>query len=185
MAVIHQATIVPTKIEFAHTWLDQQPWAPPGETEMIGGYRFDDPAGEVGIEGLLVRRGEAVLHLPVTYRGAPLAGAEASLVTTMTHTALGDRWVYLAAADPVARTAYLAFLNGEIEQEGIEYHAEDGTVEHRTPGVTVVASGETGKGTVDDLQFIGLVAAPGAGPVDGHAEIVATWDGGSGVVALV
>jgi hypothetical protein len=43
----------------------------------VSAYRFDDPAGEVGIETLLVRRGAGpVLQVPLTYRGAPLAGAE-------------------------------------------------------------------------------------------------------------
>lgn len=181
MAVIHQATIVPTKLEFADAWLNQQPWAPEGETEMIGGYRFDDPAGEVGIEGLLLRRGEAVLHLPLTYRGAPLEGAEDSLVTTMTHSALGDRWVYLAAGDQVARAAYLAFLSGQTEQAVLEVHNTDGSVEFRPVPVAVTARGEVGKGTVDDVQFVGLLGSP----LTGAAELVATWDGGSGVVAVV
>lgn len=181
MAVLHQATIVPTKLEFADAWLNKQPWAPAGETEMVGAYRFDDPAGEVGIEGLLLRRGDAVMHLPVSYRGAPLDGAEESLVTTMTHTALGDRWVYLAAADPVARAAYLAFLRGEAEQAQLEVHNADGSVEFRPLTVTVTATGDAGKGTAADLQFVGLLGAP----LSGVAEIVATWDGGSGTVAVL
>lgn len=181
MAVIHQATISPTKLEFAQAWLDQQPWAPQGPTEMVGGYRFDDPAGEVGIEGLLLRRGEAVLHLPVSYRGAPLEGGEEFLVTTMTHTALGDRWVYLAAGDPVARAAYLAFLSGEQQQAPLEVHHCDGSVEHREPSVTITAHGEVGKGTAEDLEFVGLVGSP----VPGTAWITATWAGGSGTVAVL
>lgn len=181
MAVIHQSSISPTKLEFADAWLDQQPWAPEGPSEMIGGYRFDDPAGEVGVEGLLLRRGDAVLHLPVTYRGAPLAGGEEFLVTTMTHTALGDRWVYLAAGDPVARAAYWAFLTGQQTQAALEVHAADGTITHRDPVVTVIAHGEVGKGTAEDLELIGRLGSP----VSGTAWIEAVWPDGRGTVAVV
>lgn len=180
MAILHSAEISPSKLELADAWLNAQSWAPAGEGEMIGGYRFDDPAGEVGIEGLLVRRGETVLHVPLTYRGAPLEGAEESLVTTMTHTVLGDRWVYLAAGDPVAREVFFAALSGGATQAALEVHQADGTVEFREPPVQVVAHGEAGKATTADLQFLGRVEdqAPG----HESAVLVATWPGGSGVV---
>lgn len=68
----------------------------------LGSYRFDDPDGEVGMETHLLGTADGqVLQVPLTYRGAPRAGAEGSLVTTMTHTALGDRWIYDGCHDPV------------------------------------------------------------------------------------
>lgn len=72
--------------------------------------RFDDPAGEDGIEVHLVRvpGTEEILQIPVTYRGAPLENAEPHLITEMSHSVLGTRWVYDGAADPV-------FL-GELER---------------------------------------------------------------------
>lgn len=48
--------------------------------------------------------------MPLTYRGAPRPDAEGSLVTTMTHTTLGRRWVYDACHDPV----YVATLASTI-----------------------------------------------------------------------
>lgn len=40
-----------------------------------------------------------VLHVPLTYRGAP--HPDADLITTMHHTVLGDRWVYDGCTDPI------------------------------------------------------------------------------------
>jgi hypothetical protein len=37
----------------------------------------------------------------MTFRGAPLDGAEGSLITTAVHSVLGTRWVYDGPADPV------------------------------------------------------------------------------------
>ena len=102
MAILHQrATLTPTKLELAAAWLDRQGLRGAGDVQLAGSYRFDDPEGKVGIEALLVRRAGEVLHLPLTYRGAPLDGAGAHLITTLEHSVLGRRWVYDAAADPV------------------------------------------------------------------------------------
>ena len=121
MAILHKrATITPTKLELADGL------ARPARAGRRGGrgdarcsYRFDDPDGKVGIEALLVRRGGEVFHLPVTYRGAPLDGAEAHLITTMEHSVLGRRWVYDAAGDPVALGCYAAALAGRQQQAGL------------------------------------------------------------------
>ncbi|MDD0856964.1 hypothetical protein NHF46_02405 [Arthrobacter alpinus] len=67
----------------------------------FGAFRFDDPAGEVGIETHVVAVDGKTYQVPLTYRGAPLEGAEEFLVTTMDHSVLGSRWVYDATADPV------------------------------------------------------------------------------------
>jgi hypothetical protein len=45
------------------------------ELERVGAYRFDDPVGEVGIETHLVRAGERLLHVPLTYRANPMITA--------------------------------------------------------------------------------------------------------------
>ena len=39
--------------------------------------------------------------MPVTYRDAPLPGADAWLIGTMDHSVLGKRWVYDGVGDPV------------------------------------------------------------------------------------
>lgn len=104
MAIVHQATLTPTKIELLERWLSGQDWyfaAEAASPVSVGAFRFDDPAGEVGIETHLVAAGDGVFQVPLTYRGAPLAGAEAFLVGTMEHSVLGSRWVYDATGDPV------------------------------------------------------------------------------------
>ena len=120
MAVHHPATISPGKLELLQAWVPHQPWAAGADTSVLtrlGSYRFDDPAGEVGVETHLLGTADGqVLQVPLTYRGAPRPSAEDSLVTTMTHTTLGDRWIYDAVHDPV----YAAVLAATILTGGRE-----------------------------------------------------------------
>ncbi|EGD57055.1 CG0192-related protein [Gordonia neofelifaecis] len=179
MALLHQATISPTKLELVTDYLDSVPWGGTGEVELIGGYRFDDPAGEVGVEALLASRDGRTLHIPLTYRGTPLAGADEYLISTMAHSVLGDRWIYDAAADPVAVDCFVRAMRGEQPQAELEVRKADGTVVpldspvrlqvHGTPGETAALA------LSDDL----------ASPVSGSAWLVAEWDGGHGVVAAL
>ena len=106
MAIVHRASLTPTKAEALAAWLPAQPWAPDtaDDLELVGAFRFDDPEGEVGLEVHLVRTGGVLLQVPLTYRGAPLDDVAADLVTTMEHTALGSRWVYDGLTDPVLLT---------------------------------------------------------------------------------
>lgn len=187
MAVIHRAQLSPTKPELVTAWLDAQPWGGSGEVEMIGGYRMDDPAGEVGIEGLLARRGDAVFHVPLTYRGAPLDPDEEggdgtsapALVTTMEHSALGPRWVYLASADPVALDCYARVFFGEAEQADVQRLLPDGSHEPVESVVSVHVEG--------DAEAYGSIVFTGAmaDAAQGAMRLVATWPGGSGVVAAL
>ena len=72
---------------------------------LLAAWRLDDPAGEVGVETLIVADESGpepvVYQVPLTYRGEPLGSADHALVGTMEHTALGHRWVYDAPHDPV------------------------------------------------------------------------------------
>ena len=148
MAILHvDATISPTKPELVAAWLPTQPWAEGlGDLDYVGSYRFDDPDGEVGIEALVFRAGDRVLHLPLTYRGAPLEGADEFLVGTMSHTALGDRWVYDAVGDPVAVRAYLTAIATGGEQAAMDVERDGRVVERRTPTVRVSGSGTATSG---------------------------------------
>lgn len=144
MALLYNADLRPSKMELLAQWAPGQPWFS-GDAEAgfdrVGAYRFDDPAGEVGIETLLATAGDGpVLQVPLTYRGSPLAGAEASLVGTMEHSALGPRWIYDAAGDPVYLTAVMtAMLTGGHEVE--EYFLVDGQKVVHEPGAAVIGSG--------------------------------------------
>jgi hypothetical protein len=123
MAVIHRAQLTPTKRELLAAWLPAQPWGGPLEA-VLGAYRLDDPAGEVGIEVHLVRGVDGVVRqVPVTYRAVPLPGA--TLIGTTTHTVLGQRWVHDGCTDPVAIAALTAAIRsgGSGAEEWVEQDA--------------------------------------------------------------
>ncbi|MCS0635893.1 1,4-alpha-glucan branching protein [Streptomyces sp. LP05-1] len=125
MAVIHQTTLTPGKLELLADWLPGRPWYTGGDREprpeRAGGFRLDDPAGEVGLEFMAIADGSggptAVYHVPLTYRGAPLDGAEEGLVGTAEHGVLGKRWVYDGAHDPVLVGQLLALIQGAAEPQ--------------------------------------------------------------------
>jgi hypothetical protein len=125
MATIHRTTMVPTKLELIGDWLTRQRWyrdtgLPPTLTRA-GGFRLDDPAGDVGIESIFVIDGtegaETTYHVPLAYRGAPLPGAEEWLLGTSEHGVLGRRWIYDAAHDPVAVAQLLDFVCAGTEAQ--------------------------------------------------------------------
>ncbi|MCU1446893.1 hypothetical protein [Cryobacterium sp.] len=144
MALLHHADMTPTKIELLSKWVPARPWFS-GEADAIlvnvAAYRFDDPEGQVGIETILLRAGAgALLQVPVTYRNAPLAGAEAFLIGTTHHSVLGERWVYDATGDPVyvAAVANAALSGGRQAELNIEI---DGRLIVREPTAVVAGSG--------------------------------------------
>ncbi|MET7751965.1 hypothetical protein [Micromonospora sp. NPDC005367] len=157
MALLHRADVRPTKLELLAAWLPDQAWfrgdagvAP----ERVASYRFDDPAGRVGIETLLVRAGAGPIHqVPLTYRDAPLDDAQRWLVGTTEHSVLGRRWVYDACGDPVYGAALAsAVLTGTGQAE--EYFEVDGRREVRAPSMAIAADGPR------------LATAPPVGSID-------------------
>ena len=146
MALLHQATLTPTKLALAAGWAKSQDWFEgSGDPVLVGAYRFDDPDGEVGVETLLIRAGGGpVLQVPVTYRDAPLDGAKDWLIGTTEHSVLGTRWVYDAAGDSVyvAALATAALTSGVQAEMWIEI---DGAMTQREP--TALAAGN---GTSDE-----------------------------------
>jgi len=101
--VHHTAEISPSKQELAEAWVPTRTWGA-GRTvvKKIAEYRLDDPAGEVGVETILWRLDDdSICQVPFTYRAAPLDGADAHLIDTMEHSALGRRWIYDGCGDPV------------------------------------------------------------------------------------
>jgi Maltokinase N-terminal cap domain len=154
MALVHRATLDPTKLELVATWLPGRAWhtGQTGELTRVAAYRFDDPAGAVGIETMLVRTGDGpVFQVPLTYREAPLSGADAWLLGTAEHSVLGRRWVYDGTRDPVYATVLASAILGNTRQAE-ELVDVDGRLEAREPSMRVVA-GEAGEvpevGTVD------------------------------------
>ncbi|MBF4582216.1 hypothetical protein ITJ54_05985 [Curtobacterium sp. VKM Ac-2865] len=210
MAVIHNAELRPSKTDAIAAWLPTQPWSGVDEDPArraplvaLGRFRFDDPDGEVGVETYLVRVGDGpVLHVPLTYRGAPLPGAEAFLVTEMDHSVLGRRWVYDAVGDPVyADVLRRAIATGGREAdleaapgEGGPAPTKEGTavgsgsdvdsptvsaVHVATAGTTSTVS--TGHG---DLVVLRVVGAEATDAPDG-ATLTATWAGSEPTVVAV
>jgi len=120
MALIHRTTLKPTKVELLAAWLPTRPWyhgsATP-ELAKAGGFRLDDPEGEVGIEFMVVTEESGTYLVPLTYRGAPLDGAEHALVGTMEHGVLGPRWAYDGCHDPVLTAELLALIEGRAEAQ--------------------------------------------------------------------
>jgi hypothetical protein len=120
MAIIHQTTMNPGKLDLLASWLPAQPWYLGNGTEpkltRAGGFRLDDPAGAVGIEFMVVAddaTGDAVFYqVPMTYRGSPLAGADDALIGTSGHGVLGRRWIYDGVRDPVLVAQLVACVQG-------------------------------------------------------------------------
>lgn len=178
MASIHRATITPTKLELLEQWLGRDL---PGESalQQVASYRFDDPNGEVGIEALLVARGGPVHHVVLTYRAAPLDGADDHLITTMEHSVLGTRWVYDGHGDPVAVAAYQRALAGQQEQAALEIWDGGTLVDTRQPTVELSVNNPADSPDGLDVHLATEVAfTHAAGPT-----LVARWDGGEGIVA--
>ncbi|MDR6979173.1 hypothetical protein J2X68_005907 [Streptomyces sp. 3330] len=126
MAVVHRTVLKPTKLELLTSWLPTRPWYAGGtgapELAKAGGFRLDDPQGEVGIEFLVVTdtaegRPATSYLVPLTYRGAPLDGAEHALVGVMEHGVLGRRWAYDGCHDPVLGAQLTALIEGRVQAQ--------------------------------------------------------------------
>ncbi|WP_335937115.1 maltokinase N-terminal cap-like domain-containing protein [Streptomyces sp. PTD5-9] len=149
MAFIHRTTLTPTKLELLTTWLPTQPWylgKGRPELERAGGFRLDDPEGEVGIEFMAVTDASGdrpvTYQVPFSYRGAPMAGADEALIGTTEHGVLGTRWVYDGTRDPVLVAQLFALVLGEAEpQMQSTSHTPD-------PSVTVVSADSFGASAI-------------------------------------
>jgi hypothetical protein len=165
MALIYQATLAPSKIELLSGWVPAQSWVGDADVstlEAVGSYRFDDPAGDVGIETHLLRAaGGQLFQVPLTYRNDPLAGAESALLGTMQHSVLGERWVYDGCADSV----YLTALATAILTGGSEAAHEVVTDKGNVPRPTTTRV--LGSGSPD-------IAVPALGPVTYASEATST-----------
>ena len=121
MAIVHNTTMNPGKLELLAAWLPAQPWFPGSgrepELTKAGGFRLDDPQGEVGIEFMLVADGPLVYQVPMTYHGRELPGADGRLIGTSEHGVLGRRWIYDGIRDPVLVAQLVAFFQGEVEAQ--------------------------------------------------------------------
>ncbi|MFI5803160.1 1,4-alpha-glucan branching protein [Streptomyces sp. NPDC051561] len=165
--IYSHTTLKPTKRELLSAWLPTRPWyqrsATAPELTPGRGFRLDDPAGEVGIEFHVIAEGTVVYLVPVTYRGAPLAGApEHALVGTMEHGELGKRWMYDAGYDPVAVAQLLAAIEGRAEVQ--EQSVSDTAAKGFTRAYEGEGALETGEFSTSDSADGTGIRLPG-GPV--------------------
>lgn len=126
MAILHpEARLSPSKLDVLARWMPRQRWFADktgGEPSLryLGGYRIDDPAGEVGVEVLIVADdaplatgGSPVTYqVPLTYRGREDPALAHALLGVANHSVLGTRWIYDAPHDPVFAAGLLGVLIG-------------------------------------------------------------------------
>ncbi|QOV38467.1 1,4-alpha-glucan branching protein [Streptomyces ferrugineus] len=168
MAIIHRTTLKPTKLELLTSWLPTRPWYAGGgepRLEKSGGFRLDDPEGEVGIEFMVttdVSGPEPVSYfVPLTYRGAPLDGAEHALVGTAEHGVLGPRWAYDGCHDPVLVAQLWALVEGRARAQAQSLtDTEDREVTRSCTGPGLTATEDRAL-VADDAEGTRLTATDG------------------------
>jgi hypothetical protein len=175
VAEIHRTTLVPSKLELLSVWLPEQAWcradARPPQLVKAGGFRLDDPSGEVGIEFMFVTDGSGsdatTYHVPLSYRGAPVARAESALIGTSEHGVLGRRWIYDGTHDPVVVAQLLSLVQGGTEPQ---HQSRSATVDHsitrhshredRLVAVNGTVSGAVGGRTTIAVTTVNHAGAP-------------------------
>lgn len=137
MAVIDEAELTPGVYELLAGWLPARPWGGSGDPERVGAYRFDDPGGEVGIETHVVRVGDRVLQIPVTYRAGKPFGMDQHLIGSVEHPGLGTRYVFDACGDHVYLTALATTVLTGGEQAPVVVTQASGLELPQEPDVVV------------------------------------------------
>jgi len=172
MSIIHRTTLTPNKLELLTPWLPGRAWFLGGPSApaltRAGGFRLDDPDGEVGLEFLAATDDSGdepvTYHVPLSYRATALAGAGDALIGTTEHGVLGKRWVYDGTRDPVLITQLFALLLGEAEPQA--QSISDTT----DPSVTRSISGNTGAlpieitAIADEQRSTDITVRPAAAP---------------------
>ena len=201
MAILHRATITPTKAELIGQWAPSRTWGPSAAdpVTMVGAYRFDDPDGRVGLEAHLIAAGGVLFQIPLTYRDQPLDGGEDALITTMEHSVLGTRWVYDGLGDPrfvVMLAAVTMTGQGEalgiVETEGRLYIAPSNVRIHgggwsgdRVPvdGFDLVSDGMAASVLQNERFELTVFHRPTLGPRP-PIGLTASWEGLGGEAVL-
>jgi hypothetical protein len=135
----------------------------------------------------------------MTYRAAPLDGAQDWLIGTAEHSVLGTRWVYDAVGDPVfVATAAEAIRTGGHEAEEF-VETPDGPLPRKSL-MTLRGSGDQPPGTtaevlrIDDgpiavvvtnVGELGVSRLPTETPPDTDLTLTASWDGHAVTVAVL
>ena len=178
MAIIHDTTMNPGKLDLLATWMPAQSWYLGGgrapALAKAGGFRLDDPRGDVGIEFMVVtdESGDRVTtyQVPMTYRARALAGADGALIGTSEHGVLGHRWIYDGTRDPVLMAQLVALFQGTAEPQAQNVsNTPDPTVTVLRAGTAAADGARRGQLTVR----VNRVLRP-AGPA-GQPGLSAVW----------
>ncbi|WP_035763993.1 phosphotransferase, partial [Arthrobacter sp. H20] len=119
--------LTPTFPELLASWLPSQRWFPAKgrefELRRVGGIQLEDPAGQVGLDVHLIAVDSGhrrdIVQIPLSYRAAPLKGADDALIGEAEHSELGHRWIYDATHDPVFVTAWVELMrSGGVTDDG-------------------------------------------------------------------
>ena len=158
MAFVHRdATLRPTKIDIVRQWLTAADWFDAAPETVVTSpplsYRFDDPAGKVGIEALVVPYEGRFIQLPLTYREAPLDGAQQWLLTTMEHSVLGRRWIYDGVGDPALVTAFVSSIAGGASSATLEFGPDD---QPQTAATSIQARGTGSKPMTTPFEVVSV-----------------------------
>jgi len=208
MSIIHRTTLSPTKPELLAPWLPSRPWyrgdAAVPQLAKAGGFRLDDPEGEVGIEFFVATDTATdtpsgttstphTYLFPLTYRGAPLPGADHALVGTLEHGVLGKRWVYDGVHDPVLTGTLAAFLAGRLQAQAQSTNdTVDEEITHAYPSGIPVLTGEvtvtdTPEGTTlttpdgPAVRFNRVLTdVPDTPPTDALGHVTGAWTSADG-----
>jgi Maltokinase N-terminal cap domain len=190
LAIIHHTTLVPSKLELLAAWLPEQDWyrTRPGGPSLTraGGFRLDDPAGEVGIEFMVVLDGggesgragdgaDATAYLvPLTYRAGALPGGDDALIGTAEHGVLGPRWIYDGTRDPVLLAALAEFIAGRVQ-------AQAQRVSNTTDPTVLSAPVTVRPGERLDVRFARMLV-PSAAAAAAPGQVTAQWTGPDGAL---
>ncbi|GAA4373392.1 maltokinase N-terminal cap-like domain-containing protein [Paeniglutamicibacter cryotolerans] len=178
MSEIFDTTMNPSKGELIAAWLPLQSWyggARVPEFDVVGGFRLDDPAGEVGMEFIFITETSTgtptTYQVPLAYRSAPCPEAVPGLLGTSEHGVLGTRWIYDGEHDPVLMAQVVELLEGRA----VAQHQNDSYV--LADNITVAP----GKAVGATAPVLVRVLEPGTEAAG--AGVIASWtraDGSTG-----
>ncbi|WGH86752.1 maltokinase N-terminal cap-like domain-containing protein [Auritidibacter ignavus] len=180
MATVYLAETEPDRNSILSDWVASQYWGSDEDIEIVGSYHFDDTEGSIMLEGFILHQGERFLHVPVTYRLKPLAGADSYLVAEMEHPAVGHLWIYDALADPVAVHLLNLAIAGEIQQAVPYFYNADGQyLGSEESNITLIVRGEVPEpwGQVGAHHVLLLDQTEST-----TRRIVAMWDSGQSTI---
>lgn len=178
MGIIYATTMEPTKTELLTAWLPSQDFfrgASTPQLETIGGFRLEDPAGEVGMEFIIAvdrqDADEVIYHLPLSYRGAALEGGDEYLLGTSEHGVLGLRYIYDGAGDPVWNKCVRELFAGN----SVPQHQNNSDTDE--PRVTVKGADNTPEASSGLIEIIRRVSAEDA---EG-CVVIGVWQNAEGL----